>query len=441
MVGMAKVLIIDAAPMFRDFIRDKLVSERIEVETATNRDAYMKVINTLPDLIILNLEKEGDESPVNENLLDFFQKKRRDPNAGRTPVIVIGPVIEREEVAKLIPFGVIKYFTKPIKFDVFFESLGKILKGRFIVDPTPCVLDLHLNNNIIFIEIAMGLNREKISLLKYKIAELIEKNGLTHPKVVLMMTSLSLSFVDGLNLELLLNNVIADKSHIVNSYVKVLSLDPIVSELVEGHTEYTGIEVVQSLQSVLNKIVDRKDAKGEATDVITNAVLANTGDPISEDAAVEMRFASDAVKGGEEEGAPPPAVDSGATIRVAVVDDDQVVRALLQKSFMAIGAGTEGFATTKEFLARVLGDKGRAFDVVILDIFMEGTNGMGGFDVLQAFKERTITIPVIVYSQAIQRDMIVKSLSLGARSYLLKPQKPEALIHKAMEVLNAGKEL
>ena len=54
-------------------------------------------------------------------------------------------------------------------------------------------------------------------------------------------------------------------------------------------------------------------------------------------------------------------------------------------------------------------------------------------------KENKISIPVIVYSQAFKRDMIVKALSLGARSYLLKPQKPEALVQKAMEVLNANK--
>ncbi len=433
---MAKVLIIDAEALFRDFIRDKLQSEHVEVETATVRDAYMKLLNALPDLIILNIEREEDSaSPITENLQDFFQKKKRDPNVGRTPIIILGPVIEREEVAKLIPFGVIKYFTKPIKFDVFFESLGKVLKGRFIVDSTPCVLDLHLNNNVIFIEIALGLNREKISLLKYKLDELIENNELAYPKVVLMMTSLSLSFVDGLNLELLFNNILSN-SHIVRTYVKVLSLDTIVSELICGHPEYEGIEVVQNLSEVLTKVVDRKDAKGEATDIIANAILANTEGDEGGMSTVEMRFAADAVKEENE----PPSEDNGTTIRVAVVDDDQVVRTLLQKAFTTIGAKAELFSTSKEFIERAINEN-RKFDVVILDIFMDGTNGMGGFDVLSTLKKSGIQTPVIVYSQAIQKEMIVKSLSLGARSYLLKPQKPGAVIQKTMEVLNAGKEL
>ncbi len=438
---MAKVLIIDATPMFREFLKDKLITERVSVEVATNRDAYMKLLSSLPDLVILNLEKVGDENPVNENLQDFFQKKKRDPNVGRTPIIILGPVMEREEVAKLIPFGIIKYFTKPIKFDVFFESLSKVLKGNFIVDPTPCVLDLHLNNNIIFVEIALGLNRDKISLLKYKLSELIENNDLSYPKVVLMMTGLSLSFVDGQNLELLFNNLLSD-SHIVKSYVKVLSLDSIVFELVSGHPEYEGIEVTKDLSSVLSKIVDKRDVNEETSDTIVQRVLSDTGDYGSDEASIEMRFVSDSVKddnseNGENDSA---SEDSGTTIRVAVVDDDQIVRALLQKSFQAIGAKAELFTSGKEFISRATASKEKIFDIVILDIFMEGTNGMGGFDVLRALKANGIQTPVIVYSQAIQREMIVKSLSLGARSYLLKPQKPEAVIHKTMEVLNAGRE-
>ena len=59
--------------MFREFLKDKLITERVSVEVATNRDAYMKLLSSLPDLVILNLEKVGDENPVNENLQDFFQ--------------------------------------------------------------------------------------------------------------------------------------------------------------------------------------------------------------------------------------------------------------------------------------------------------------------------------------------------------------------------------
>ena len=57
-------------------------------------------------------------------------------------------------IAALAKYGVIKYFAKPIQFDIFFEAIGKILNNQLSLDTTPCVLDLHRNGNIIFIEIA-----------------------------------------------------------------------------------------------------------------------------------------------------------------------------------------------------------------------------------------------------------------------------------------------
>ena len=168
-----------------------------------------------------------------------------------------------------------------------------------------------------------------------------------------MMTGLSLSFVDGQNLELLFNNLLSD-SHIVKSYVKVLSLDSIVFELVSGHPEYEGIEVTKDLSSVLSKIVDKRDVNEETSDTIVQRVLSDTGDYGSDEASIEMRFVSDSVKddnseNGENDSA---SEDSGTTIRVAVVDDDQIVRALLQKSFQAIGAKAELFTSGKEFISR-----------------------------------------------------------------------------------------
>ena len=63
---------------------------------------------------------------------------------------------------------------------------------------------------LLFFQIARGLNREKLSLLKYKLTEIIDANKLTIPKLVIMLTDLSLSFIDGSNLEILFDSVIAD---------------------------------------------------------------------------------------------------------------------------------------------------------------------------------------------------------------------------------------
>ena len=58
------------------------------------------------------------------------------------------------------------------------------------------------------------------------------------------------------------------------------------------------------------------------------------------------------------------------------------------------------------------------------------------FDTLRRLQVLPNIAPIIVYSQAVQKEMAVQALSLGAKSYLIKPQKPEVIIQKAKELLN-----
>lgn len=350
-----------------------------------------------------------------------MESKHNDPNAKLIPIIISGPIIEREKVATLSQFGVVKYFTKPIKFDIFFESIGKILKASFSIDITPCVLEIHLNGNIIFIEIAQGMNREKLALLKYKLPELIEANRIINPKVILMMTDLQLSFVDGANLELLFDNVTADP-RIQKKNIKVLSLDSFTKELIDGHPQYSGIEVTNNLNQVLNSLVE----SGPTTNIhelVTDKILAS--DEKAEQGSVEMRFVSDTGVISDDD------VDKGNILKVAIVDDDAVVRKILQTAFTTISADSILFDSGSEFLSSL---SQQQYDLVILDIYMAG---LSGFDILKNLQERKYSTPIIVYSQATQREAVVQALTLGAKSYLVKPQKPETIIQKAVEVLHA----
>lgn len=413
---MKQVLIVDASPMFREFLKEKLTVEKVGVEVVQGkRDAFTKLISILPDLILIDIKDSLDE------LNDFFDQKKNDPNASRIPVIISGPIIEREKVALLAQYGVVKYFTKPIKFDIFFESIGRILKATFSIDTTPCVLEIHLNNNIIFIEIAQGLNREKLALLKYKLSELIDTNNLSNPKVVLMMTDLSLSFVDGANLELLFDNVTADE-RIKKQNIKVLSLDTFVRDLIDGHPMYNGIEVVTNLSKVLNSLVEG-DASSNVADLISDKILTSSGE--DEKGSMEMRFYSDSGSIGADDGT------VGDVLRIAIVDDDAVIRTLLKNAFATIGAQCDLFDSGSQFLAEIGRQK---YNLAILDIYIPG---LSGFDILKTLQSRKNKVPIIVYSQVTQREAVIQALSLGAKSYLVKPQKPEVIIQKAIEVLHA----
>lgn len=410
------VLIIDASPLFREFLREKLTEENIDVETAQgHRDAFIKLSSNLPDLVILDIESSLS------SIQDFLEKKLSNPNTVHIPMIIAGPNMEKNRVAHLVKYGVVKNFSKPIKFDIFFESIGHILRSAFSLDTTPCVLEIHLNKNIIFIEIAQGMNREKMALLKYKLTEVMDKNRLDSPKIIIMMTDLSLSFVDGANLELLFDNVLAD-TRVERKNVKVLSLDSFAKELIDGHPEYSGIEVVTNLSQVLNSVVEG-GATASIQDLISDQILTPT--TTDSEGSVEMRFFSDtgiSVEQDEEE--------NTSILKVAIVDDDEVIRQLLEAAFKTINAKCDLFSSGTEFLKAA---NSKNYSLVILDIFMPG---ISGYDILKTMRAHNIKSPVLVYSQVAQREAIIQALNLGAKTYLIKPQKPDWLLRKSLEIIN-----
>ncbi|QTQ14771.1 response regulator [Treponema parvum] len=411
---MKQVLIIDASPMFREFLTDKLSAEKIAVEVSQGeRDAFIKMISILPDLVVIDIKT------TSAHLAEFLFKKQNDPNAKSIPIIISGPTIEHEKLAQFIQYGVIKYFTKPIKFDIFFETIGRVLKEPFSIDMTPCILDLHLNNNIIFVEISEGLNREKLSLLKYKISEMIDANDLNAPKIVVMLTNLTLSFVDVTNLELLFSSVIGDE-RIKKKNIKILSLDPIIKELINGHPEYDGIEVVNNLSIVLNSLVE-SPTLSNTPELITDKILSADRNVAS--GSVEMRFLSDSGDAAKGE-------STGNMINIAVIDNGSVTRQILKNALFGIGANCSLFATGEEFLKTLPNTK---YNLIILDVFI---NGGLGFEILRELKKNPKSPPVIVYSQVVQPSTIIQVLSLGAKTFMAKPQKPEVIAKKAVDVLN-----
>ncbi|MBQ9495802.1 MAG: response regulator [Treponema sp.] len=413
---MKNVLIIDASPMFREFLKDKFSAEKIAVTvTQGKRDAFIKMISSLPELIILEIQGNL------EGVFEFLKKKFGDPNAVHIPIIAVGPPIENQKTSVLAQFGVVKYFTKPIKFDVFFESVGYILKIAFSMDATPCMLDIHRNGNIIFMEIAEGLNREKLSLLKYKLAEMIETGGMESPKIILMMTNLDLSFVDGQNLELLLDNVLAN-AKVQTGNVKVLSFSSFTRELISGHPRYEGIEVSTNLSHVLNTLVD-SSSSSSVSELITDKILKS--EQHEDSSSIETRFYSDS---GTEQDEDSDTV--GNVLRIALVDDDKITLKLLEESFKTVGATCDSYEIGTEFMAGINKHK---YDLAVLDILMPG---ISGFDILMRLRSVRNEIPVIVYSQTTQREDVIQALSLGAKRYLAKPQKPEIVVQKAIELLH-----
>lgn len=247
---MKQVLLLDPSPIFRDFVKDKLASVKISVDFVQGRrDQFSKVLSILPDLIIIDVEQDFS------SVVEFLEKKRQNPNTASLPVIVVGPSVESVKVINLIRLGVQKYFARPFMMDLFIKTISVFLTTPIEMDATPCIIEAHKNKNIIVVEIAQGLNLDKIALLKYHIADLIVNHGISTPKILVIMSQLNLGFVDGIVLEKFFDSIIY-APRVSKKEVKVLTTDPFVRPFIEGHSEYAGIQVEDNIISLLNSFVE-----------------------------------------------------------------------------------------------------------------------------------------------------------------------------------------
>jgi len=410
---MKKVLVISKQPIFFEYLKQKLADEQVDVIIAQiDRDAYTRMVSMLPSLILVDMEAD------NYMEMDFLEKKSEDPNASSIPVIIAGPKIDKSFMANYARFGVVKYFAKPIDFSRYFEAIGKIINVPLAMDETPCVLDLHKNGTLIFIEIAEGLNREKIALLKYKLSELLQREEIDNPKIILMLTNLDLSFVDGLNFEFLIDNIISlDQVH--TKYMKILSFSPYVDEFIKGHLKYRGIEVTQNLPKVLSNLFDQ-NAGANVSDIITDKILtSNAGTHDSGD--IDIRFSPNSKTSSLE--------NDGTVLNIAIIDSMEPYLNLTKQTYASIGATCSTYTTGQQFIDDYKDDK---FNLIIMDVALSDQTG---FRVLQFLKSQPKAPPIIVYTQAMQQEIIKKILALGVKSFILKPQKPQVLIQKTWALL------
>lgn len=412
---MKQVVIIDESSVFRDFISEKFESQNTSLSVCIGKlDSLSKMRSLLPDLAII------DYTTAKDFLFDLLEEKSRDPNAKSIPVILMAHELEKAVLNRLASLGVRKIIPKPVKIDQLFSAVSGYLGIDFTIDLTPCILEARVNEGIIFIEIAQGLNREKIDLLKYRIRELIELYDLASPKILVMLSDLSLSFADGTNLELLLNNILSDH-RIRNRNIRVLTLDSFARDFISGNKEYREIDVVDNLTKAVESLI-REPSNGEELTTVISERLLSAGKDTPGIANFEMRFKS------ELETLRTAAKD----IRIAVVDDDVVIRTILDKTFQSINAKVDLFESGVAFLAS---GKASRYSLVFLDLIMPELNG---FQVLQKLQEQNILSPVIVLSAVSKREAVLKALSSGVKSYLIKPLEPHMILKKAIDVLKAA---
>ncbi len=112
--------------------------------------------------------------------------------------------------------------------------------------------------------------------------------------------------------------------------------------------------------------------------------------------------------------APPAAPSAGPAPTLLVIDDDDVARQLMRRTFTREGFHVEDAATGEAGLARA---RELRPDVITLDVMMPGTDGWAVLAALKA-DPALADIPVVMVTIADQKPL---ALALGAADYLTKP--------------------
>lgn len=119
-------------------------------------------------------------------------------------------------------------------------------------------------------------------------------------------------------------------------------------------------------------------------------------------------------------------------IKVLIVEDDPMV-AELNRRYIGRVAGFSfcGMVSNGDEALKVLGE--RQFDLVLLDIFMPGLNGL---ELLSDIRKKNYSVDVIVVSAARDNQSIQAALRSGAVDYLIKPFEFERLQNALMTFKN-----
>ncbi|MCM2580711.1 two-component system response regulator MaeM [Bacillus stercoris] len=104
-------------------------------------------------------------------------------------------------------------------------------------------------------------------------------------------------------------------------------------------------------------------------------------------------------------------------INVLIVEDDPMVGELNKRYLSQIdGFQLKGIASSFQSALHILGE--HHIDLILLDIYMPGKNGL---ELLTELRAQNEAVDVIVISAASELDVIKKTLRYGAVDYLIKP--------------------
>jgi len=118
-----------------------------------------------------------------------------------------------------------------------------------------------------------------------------------------------------------------------------------------------------------------------------------------------------------------------AKTTVHIVDDDEPVRAGLQRLFISVGMNARTYDSARQFLDTFVDDPPGC---VLLDLQMPEMNGL---DMIEAPNRRRIPMPIILISGHGDIPLAVRAIKAGAADFLEKPFRQQELLDRVNEAV------
>jgi len=402
-----KILVIEGSDIIKKYLKERL--ERFGFEIIFARDAFdglVKMKNNIPDLVIIDYF-------LTQNIkTNFLEEKRQYKTIADIPMIMLGKKFDKDLILSSTKYKIAKFFTKPIKIDLLLKSISEIIRKDMDFDQTPCMIDAHLNDDILFIEVASGLNKDKIESLKYKISEIKNLYKIDFPKILLILVDLNLPESDFPKLVLLLDYIMTYGNNHVTA-IKILTSNVEVSFILRDHPKYKSINVTNDINVAIDELSDIK------IDDLINKSLKRTA---TEDEIIWTN---------NEASFDIPEDYSTKKFVISVVDDDILILEFIKTVLSETGNHILTYKNGKELVDDF---EKNPPDLIFLDLMMPKMNG---FEVLEFAKKGSWEIPIIIFSALTQKETVKKAMIYGVKSYIAKPVNPETIIKKAKEILKS----
>ncbi len=120
-------------------------------------------------------------------------------------------------------------------------------------------------------------------------------------------------------------------------------------------------------------------------------------------------------------------------MRILSVDDSTATRLFIKKAVEVLGFDFLEAANGVEGL-KVLEQEQGEIDLILLDRHMPEMDGLAMLEAVKS-NESYKHIPVTMVTVELEREEIQRSITMGAKNYLIKPFTQENLIGKIMESL------